>query len=138
MAATWDRSALLEWGSGMGKEFFDKGSNLQLGPGLCIARVPRNGRNFECARQSRAPFAPYWLGPAAAAPARGRYLSGEDPFLGQELVQPAIKGIQSQKVVANAKHFVKPSTGPNTRPRRRPAHCRASRHGTPCWACCLR
>ena len=41
----------------MGEEFFAKGSNVQLGPGVCLARVPVNGRNFE-------------------------YLSGEDPFLG--------------------------------------------------------
>jgi beta-glucosidase len=81
MAASWDRAALGEWGTGMGKEFYAKGANVQLGPGLCLARVPRNGRNFE-------------------------YLSGEDPFLGATLVQPVIKGIQSQKVVANAKHYV--------------------------------
>lgn len=54
---------------------------MQLGPGLCLARVPRNGRNFE-------------------------YLSGEDPYLGYTLVQPAVKGIQSQGVIANAKHWV--------------------------------
>ena len=65
----------------MGKEFFAKGANVQLGPGVCLARVPRNGRNFE-------------------------YLSGEDPFLGHELVQPVIKGIQDNNVVANAKHYV--------------------------------
>jgi len=81
MAASWDESAMLEWGSGMGVEFFNKGANVQLGPGLCLARVPRNGRNFE-------------------------YLSGEDPYLGYRLAQPAIKGIQSQGVVANAKHYV--------------------------------
>ena len=56
-------------------------SNVQLGPGLCVARVPRNGRNFE-------------------------YLSGEDPFLGYTLVQPVIKGIQGQGVIANAKHYM--------------------------------
>jgi len=81
MAASWDVEAMMEWGTGMGKEFFAKGANVQLGPGLCLARVPRNGRNFE-------------------------YLSGEDPFLGYTLVQPVITGIQSQKVVANAKHYV--------------------------------
>ena len=54
MAATWDVAAMKEWGIGMGKEFYAKGANVQLGPGLCLARVPRNGRNFE-------------------------YLSGEDP-----------------------------------------------------------
>jgi beta-glucosidase len=65
----------------MGKEFFDKGANVQLGPGMCITRVPRNGRNFE-------------------------YISGEDPVLGAELVGPVIEGIQSQGVIANAKHWV--------------------------------
>ena len=34
-----------------------------------------------------------------------RYLSGEDPFLGFTLVQPVIKGIQANNVVANAKHY---------------------------------
>ena len=38
------------WGSNMGKEFFDKGSNVILGPGMNVARVPRNGRNFEVRR----------------------------------------------------------------------------------------
>ena len=57
------------------------GANVQLGPGVCLARVPRNGRNFE-------------------------YLSGEDPFLGYTLVQPVIKGIQNNSVVANAKHYI--------------------------------
>jgi beta-glucosidase len=47
------------------------GANVQLGPGVCVARVPVNGRNFE-------------------------YLSGEDPFLGFTLVQPVVQGIQSQ------------------------------------------
>jgi beta-glucosidase len=81
MAASWDVDALLKWGVGMGKEFYNKGSNVQLGPGLCLARVPRNGRNFE-------------------------YLSGEDPMLGYILSQPAIKGIQSEGVIANAKHYI--------------------------------
>ena len=81
MAASWDRDAVEVWGIGMGKEFRAKGSNVQLGPGLCLARVPRNGRNFE-------------------------YLSGEDPYLGYELAQSAVRGIQSQGVIANAKHWV--------------------------------
>ena len=33
-------------------------------------------------------------------------LSGEDPFLGYTLSGPAISGIQSAGVIANAKHFV--------------------------------
>ena len=47
------------------------GANVQLGPGVCLARVPVNGRNFE-------------------------YISGEDPFLGYTMVQPVVQGIQSQ------------------------------------------
>eukprot|EP00052_Salpingoeca_macrocollata_P017874 m.146254 g.146254 ORF g.146254 m.146254 type:complete len:696 (-) comp20527_c1_seq1:51-2138(-) len=81
VAASFDLNVMLAWGTAMGKEFYDKGANVQLGPGLCIARVPKNGRNFE-------------------------YLSGEDPHLGYHLVQPVIKGIQSQGVIANAKHYV--------------------------------
>ena len=44
-------------------------------------RIDQGGRNFE-------------------------YLSGEDPFLGYVLSQPAVKGIQDQNVMANAKHYV--------------------------------
>lgn len=81
VAASWDVSVLAAWGSAMGAEFFAKGANVQLGPGVCLARVPNDGRNFE-------------------------YLSGEDPFLGATLAGPAVKGIQSHKVIANAKHWV--------------------------------
>lgn len=81
IGATWDLDAAYEWGAGMGREFYEKGSNIQLGPGLNVARVPRGGRNFE-------------------------YISGEDPYLGYWMAQSSIKGIQSQKVIANAKHWV--------------------------------
>lgn len=81
IGATWDLNAATEWGIGMGKEFYNKGSNIQLGPGVNVARVPRNGRNFE-------------------------YISGEDPYLGYWMARNAVQGIQSQKVIANAKHWV--------------------------------
>lgn len=81
IAATFDKASSLAWGKGMGGEFYRKGSNVQLGPGICLARVPRNGRNFE-------------------------YISGEDPYLGYALAGPAVTGIQSMGVVANAKHWV--------------------------------
>ena len=48
---------------------------------MCVARVPRNGRNFE-------------------------YLSGEDPALGTGLVPAVVRGIQGEGVIANAKHWV--------------------------------
>lgn len=47
IAASFDVEMAEKWGDGMGKEFFAKGANVQLGPGVCLARVPRNGRNFE-------------------------------------------------------------------------------------------
>jgi beta-glucosidase len=81
VSATWNPATAGAWGEGMGQEFFDKGANVQLGPGMCVARVPRNGRNFE-------------------------YLSGEDPVLGVNMVPPVVKGIQSKGVIANAKHYV--------------------------------
>ncbi len=81
VGATWDLDLAGQWGTLMGKEFYDKGANVQLGPGLCVARVPRCGRNFE-------------------------YISGEDPFVGYTMVQPVIRGIQSSGVIANAKHWV--------------------------------
>jgi beta-glucosidase len=65
----------------MGAEFKAKGGHVQLGPGMNVQRVPTVGRAFE-------------------------YLSGEDPVVGRELVPPMVRGIQSQKVLANAKHFI--------------------------------
>ena len=38
MGATFDPSLAAEWGEAMGKEFWDKGTNIQEGPGLNIAR----------------------------------------------------------------------------------------------------
>merc|ERR1719352_1549417 len=46
-----------------------------------VHRFPRNGRNFE-------------------------YISGEDPVPGEELVPAYVRGVQSQKVLACAKHYV--------------------------------
>lgn len=47
VATTWDMQSMLSWGEAMGGEFFGKGANVQLGPGVCVARVPNCGRNFE-------------------------------------------------------------------------------------------
>ncbi len=66
----------------MGEEFAGKGANVQFGPGANVARIANGGRSFE-------------------------YLSGEDPYLGYVLVQPVVRGIQSQGVIANVKHYVR-------------------------------
>lgn len=81
VGATWDKELAYKWGKAMAKEFYGKGANVFLGPGLNLARVPVNGRNFE-------------------------YMSGGDPFLGYTLVQPLVKGIQSEPIIANAKHWI--------------------------------
>ena len=47
IAATFDERAAWKWGDAMGDEFWRKGANVQLGPGMNVARVPHNGRNFE-------------------------------------------------------------------------------------------
>lgn len=70
VAASWDPEVASEWGVVMGKEFYGKGSNVQLGPGLNVNRIPIAGRNFE-------------------------YITGEDPYLGYKLVGPVVEGIQS-------------------------------------------
>jgi beta-glucosidase len=41
---SWDRNAMYDFGAGMGKEQFMKGSTVMLGPGVNLARVPWNGR----------------------------------------------------------------------------------------------
>eukprot|EP00466_Bigelowiella_natans_P000854 jgi/Bigna1/74531/fgenesh1_pg.29_\ len=80
-AATWNPKAVESLGKAIGTEFRDKGANVLLGPGVNVARVPYNGRNFE-------------------------YISGEDPYLGFKLAAPLIKGIQSKGVLATVKHWV--------------------------------
>ena len=48
VAASFSRDTMFQWGRSMGEEFHAHGANVQLGPGVCLARVPTNGRNFEC------------------------------------------------------------------------------------------
>jgi beta-glucosidase len=78
-AATWDPVLEHSFGVAMGQEAYDKGINVMLGPGMNIARIATNGRNFE-----------YF---------------GEDPFLAGKMVASAIRGIQSNPVLAQAKHY---------------------------------
>lgn len=81
MSSAWDTDLAFRWASAMGLEFKNKGANVQLAPGLGLARVPTAGRNFE-------------------------YLSGEDPVLGSMMAEQVVKGIQSNGIIANAKHWV--------------------------------
>jgi beta-glucosidase len=80
MGASFDPSLALQWGTAMGEEFWGKGTNIQEGPGINVARIMKNGRNFE-------------------------YVSGEDPRLGGTMAPQIISGIQ-RNVMAIAKHYV--------------------------------
>ncbi len=80
MAASWDTNLVNRIGMMMGKDSRARGVHFLLGPGMNIYRSPMNGRNFE-----------YF---------------GEDPFLASRMAVADIKGIQSQGVIATAKHFM--------------------------------
>ena len=81
LAATWDPEIVLQFATALGAEFAGKGANTILGPSINVHRVARNGRNFE-------------------------YLSGEDPYLGSQLVRAYVQGVQGAGVMSVAKHFV--------------------------------
>jgi beta-glucosidase len=68
------------FGKGMGQEQYAKGTNVMLGPGVNLARVPWGGRNFE--------------------------YQGEDPVLASKMVAAEVYGIQSQNISGCVKHFV--------------------------------
>lgn len=80
MAASWNAQLVNRIGAMMGKDARARGVHFLLAPGMNIYRAPMNGRNFE-----------YF---------------GEDPFLASRIAVADIKGIQSQGVIATAKHFL--------------------------------
>jgi beta-glucosidase len=80
LAASWDTDLARHVGVSMGKDARARGVNFILAPGMNIYRAPMNGRNFE-----------YF---------------GEDPYLASRIAVGIIEGIQSQDVIATAKHFV--------------------------------
>ncbi|GAC1625478.1 MAG: glycoside hydrolase family 3 C-terminal domain-containing protein [Candidatus Acidiferrum sp.] len=80
LAASWDTDLARRVGISMGKDARARGVHFILAPGMNIYRAPMNGRNFE-------------------------YL-GEDPYLASRMAVSLVQGIQSQDVIATAKHFV--------------------------------
>src|SRR3954452_7921811 len=78
-AASWDADMQRKVGAAIGWEAWHKGIDVQLAPGVDIARAPLNGRNFEYA--------------------------GEDPYLSGQTGAAEIEGIQSQHVAATVKHY---------------------------------
>ncbi|MEN3358840.1 MAG: beta-glucosidase, partial [Mycobacteriales bacterium] len=79
-AASFDPAVARAYGAVEGRETWATGRNLMEGPNLNIARTPLNGRTFEA--------------------------FGEDPFLVGQIAAANIQGIQSEGVIANAKHYL--------------------------------
>jgi beta-glucosidase len=80
LAASWNTDLAKRVGAMMGEDARARGVHFILAPAMNIYRAPMNGRNFE-------------------------YL-GEDPYLASRMAVNLIEGIQSQNVIATAKHFV--------------------------------
>jgi len=79
LAAAWDLKLAYEYGEVIGRELRDQQYQASLGAGVNLMREPRNGRNFEYA--------------------------GEDPVLAGKTVGQLVKGLQSQKVIGDIKHY---------------------------------
>ena len=78
-AATWDTPLVQQYGAAVGEEQRAKGTNVVLGPMINIMRDPRWGRTYET--------------------------FSEDPYLTSSMGVAEIDGIQSQGVIAEAKHI---------------------------------
>ncbi|HVV22555.1 MAG TPA: glycoside hydrolase family 3 C-terminal domain-containing protein, partial [Pseudonocardiaceae bacterium] len=79
LAASFDPALAQQYGDITGAETRDLAHSLLEGPDINIARVPVNGRTFEG--------------------------YGEDPYLVGQLAAADIRGIQSNGVIAEVKHF---------------------------------
>ena len=80
LASTFYRELIFNVGKAQGYDFYHMGINVALTPCINMLRVPVGGRIFEG--------------------------FGENPFLTGELASELIKGIQSNGVIACAKHFI--------------------------------
>ncbi len=80
LASTWNKELSYLMGKSLGNECRQYGVDILLGPGINLQRFSVSGRNFE-------------------------YM-GEDPVLTSKMIVPYIKGLQSNQVLATAKHFI--------------------------------
>ena len=78
-AATWNLKLAWAYGDVIGRELRDQRYNVSLGGGVDITREPRNGRNFE--------------------------YQGEDPILAGKMLAQFVKGLQSNHVIGDVKHY---------------------------------
>jgi beta-glucosidase len=78
-ASSWDPESAQLYGQVIGRELRQQGFNMTIGGGVNITREPRNGRNFEYA--------------------------GEDPILAGTMTGNLEKGVFSQHVMNDIKHY---------------------------------
>jgi beta-glucosidase len=78
-ASSWDPALMYEYGALISRELRAQGYNMTLGGGVNLAREPRNGRTFE--------------------------YQGQDPLLAGTLAGNLEKGIQSEHVIGDLKHY---------------------------------
>ena len=78
-ASSWDPDSAFLYGSVIGRELRQQGYNMSIGGGVNITREPRNGRNFEYA--------------------------GEDPILAGTMTGQLARGVFSEKVMSDIKHY---------------------------------
>ena len=79
LAASWDTALAGRYGALIGNEEWGKGADVDLGPTVNIVRDPRWGRAFET--------------------------YSEDPYLSGRIGAADIRGVQSQGVMAQVKHW---------------------------------
>jgi beta-glucosidase len=80
MSASWDPDLAFLYGSVIGRELRAQGYNMSIGGGMDLIREPRNGRNFE--------------------------YSSEDPILAGTMVGQLVRGVQSNHIMGDIKHYV--------------------------------
>ena len=78
-ASSWDPQAAFEYGALIGRELRQQGYSMSLGGGVNLTREPRNGRTFE--------------------------YQGEDPLLAGTLDGNFTKGVQSEHIIGDIKHY---------------------------------
>ncbi|HET8637096.1 MAG TPA: glycoside hydrolase family 3 C-terminal domain-containing protein [Acidobacteriaceae bacterium] len=78
-ASSWNPKAAQLYGEVIGRELRAQGYNMSIGGGMDITREPRNGRNFEYA--------------------------GEDPLLAGTMTGNVEKGVKSQHIMSDIKHY---------------------------------
>jgi beta-glucosidase len=78
-ASSWDPQAAFEYGALIGRELRAQGYSMSLGGGVNLPREPRNGRTFE--------------------------YQGEDPLLAGTLDGNFVKGVQSEHIIGDLKHY---------------------------------